>query len=428
MDREIPTFEWEGSSIGADLSDRPVYIVQSSDSDISGIVSTVQEYGGSILDYIPENSLLVRFPFNAPGDLILNSIDGVRWFGIMPDLWRISPEILSVEPTSLLNLRFFLLMTLAHQNWYLWRKNFPHYQLLRGPMRNVTHGSVQLGTFNLHGSPFFQQIGEFYTFRLKIPPLSIIAMQGIFPGLTRHSKCHPQLDGTGEVIAISDTGLDEDHGDFDGRIRSVYSQFGPDNDNSDLLNGHGTHVVATLLGDGSGDPSTAGVAPGSTFHMYTHQSQSGFFGIYGSLYGLFTHSWNQNARIHTNSWGTSNLGNYSQTSSNVDDFVHDYPGYMVLFSAGDFGPGTDQGITPPGTSKNALTVGASTTGSLGSSPPGEVATFSSTGLTNDGRIKPEIVAPGILVCSARAAEATLIQGETCSTATHDDGTTRCTSQ
>ena len=52
-----------------------------------------------------------------------------------------------------------------------------------------------------------------------------------------------------------------------------------------------------------------------------------------------------------------------------------------------------------------------------------MATFSSTGLTNDGRIKPEIVAPGILVCSARAAEATLIQGETCSTATHDGGTT-----
>ena len=96
---------------------------------------------------------------------------------------------------------------------------------------------------------------------------------------------------------------------------------------------------------------------------------------------------------------------------------------MVLFSAGDFGSGSDQGISPPGTSKNALTVGASTTGSLGSTPPGEVATFSSVGLTNDGRIKPEIVAPGVLVCSARAAEATLIQGETCSTATHDGGTT-----
>ena len=36
-------------------------------SDISGIVSTVQEYGGSILDYIPENSLLVRFPLMPQG-------------------------------------------------------------------------------------------------------------------------------------------------------------------------------------------------------------------------------------------------------------------------------------------------------------------------------------------------------------------------
>ena len=104
LDQEIPRFEWDGGSIGADQSDRPVYIIQSSDSDISSIVSTVQEYGGSILDYIPDNSLLVRFSHNAPGDLIINSIDGVRWFGIMPDLWRISPEILSVEPTSLVDL------------------------------------------------------------------------------------------------------------------------------------------------------------------------------------------------------------------------------------------------------------------------------------------------------------------------------------
>ena len=165
------------------------------------------------------------------------------------------------------------------------------------------------------------------------------------------------------------------------------------------------------------------MAPGATFHMYTHESQSGFFGIYGSLYGLFTHSWNQNARIHTNSWGTTNLGNYSQTSSNVDDFVSDYPAYMVLFSAGDIGGTNDSGITPPGTSKNALTVGASTTGSYGSEPSGSVVSFSSQGLTNDGRIKPEIVAPGVLICSARAQEATLVDGQSCSGLTHDDGTT-----
>ena len=96
---------------------------------------------------------------------------------------------------------------------------------------------------------------------------------------------------------------------------------------------------------------------------------------------------------------------------------------MVLFSAGDIGGTNDSGITPPGTSKNALTVGASTTGSYGSEPSGSVVSFSSQGLTNDGRIKPEIVAPGVLICSARAQEATLVDGQSCSGLTHDDGTT-----
>ena len=424
LDQEIPTFEWKGSSIGADQSDRTIYIVQSSDSDISGIVSTVQEYGGSILDYIPDNSLLVRFPHNTPGDLIINSMDGVRWFGNMPDLWRISPEILSVEPTSLVNLEILPANDISTSELVSLEKELSSLSIAEGANARCDSWLCTVRGVQSAWVPALST--DWRILHIQIESTASVHnsdarnISGINEAFQMSSST---LDGSGEVIAISDTGLDEDHGDFDGRIRSVYSQFGPDNDNSDLLNGHGTHVAATLLGDGSGDPSTAGVAPGSTFHMYTHQSQSGFFGIYGSLYGLFTHSWNQNARIHTNSWGTSNLGNYSQTSSNVDDFVHDYPGYMVLFSAGDFGPGSDQGITPPGTSKNALTVGASTTGSLGSTPPGEVATFSSVGLTNDGRIKPEIVAPGILVCSARAAEATLIQGETCSTATHDDGTT-----
>ena len=424
LDREIPTFGSEAHSIESEHTDRIVYIVQASDSDISGITSTIQEYGGSILDYIPDNTLLVRFPSKSPGDLIINSIQEVRWFGKMPDLWRISPEILSNNPSSVVNLEIMPAADVSSSELASLEKELLIYSQSEEPYSRCDPWLCIVRNVQSGWAPLLST--DWRILHIQIESIASVHnsdarnITGVNDAFQMSSST---LDGLGEVIAISDTGLDEDHGDFNGRIRSVYSQFGPDNDNSDMLNGHGTHVAATLLGDGSGDPSTTGVAPEATFHMYTHQSQSGFFGIYGSLYGLFTHSWNQNARIHTNSWGTSNLGNYSQTSSNVDDFVNDYPGYMVLFSAGDLGTGADQGITPPGTSKNALTVGASTTGSLGSTPAGEVASFSSAGLTNDGRIKPEIVAPGVLVCSARAAEATLIQGETCSSSTHDDGTT-----
>ena len=124
------------------------------------------------------------------------------------------------------------------------------------------------------------------------------------------------LNGSGEVIAISDTGLDADHGDFDGRVRAVYNQFGPDNSALDSNSGHGTHVAATLLGDGSGDVSALGMVPAATFHFYQLEvDSSGILARRGSLYDMFSHAWQNSARIQTNSWGNENLvGEYSTDS------------------------------------------------------------------------------------------------------------------
>ena len=421
---EYPTFG-ELNTGDYSYTDRPVFVIQSDSSDISGISSSVEEAGGAILDYMPDSALLVRLPKHLDADNFLDSLANVRWTGQMPDIWRVSPEILgnTHSSSSQFNLQILPANDLTIDELISLERDLS----LISNYDQSTNCDSWLCTINGVDAMWIPLLSKDW----RIMHIQITSTASVYNSVARdisgvqgaYEQSSLPLDGTGEVIAISDTGIDEDHGDFDGRIRSVYSQFGPDNDNSDLLSGHGTHVAATLLGDGSGQSSALGMAPGATFHMYTHESQSGFFGIYGSLYGLFTHSWNQNARIHTNSWGTSNLGNYSQTSANVDDFVSDYPAYMVLFSAGDIGGSNDPGITPPGTSKNALTVGASTTGSYGSEPPGSVASFSSQGLTNDGRIKPEIVAPGVLICSARAEEATLVDGQSCSELTHADGNT-----
>ena len=154
------------------------------------------------------------------------------------------------------------------------------------------------------------------------------------------------LNGSGEVLAISDTGLDGDHGDFGNRIRAIYDQFGPDNSHADSNTGHGTHVSATLLGDGSGDSNAMGMIPAATFHFYQLEADSsGILARWGSLYEMFSHSWNNNARIQTNSWGNQNLaGDYSSDSRSADSFLVDYPRFLVLFSAGDLASG---GITPP---------------------------------------------------------------------------------
>ena len=228
------------------------------------------------------------------------------------------------------------------------------------------------------------------------------------------------LDGTGEVGALSDSGLDQDHGDFNNRVRGVYHNFGPDNSAADTNSGHGTHVAGTMLGDGSGDSSTRGVAPAATFHFYQlEHDPSGQLARWGSLYDMFRDSQQKNAHVQSNSWGAqSSWGQYTSDSRSADSFLNDYDDFLVLFAAGNEGSQGAQSIAPPATAKNVLTVGASTTGRPGTASAGQVASFSSIGPTADGRIKPDIVAPGVQICSPRAEEAQNPAGWSCSSARH----------
>ncbi|MEC9119224.1 MAG: S8 family serine peptidase, partial [Candidatus Thermoplasmatota archaeon] len=239
------------------------------------------------------------------------------------------------------------------------------------------------------------------------------------------SNHNPSLTGQGQVVAVSDSGIDQDHGDFNGRIRAVYNQYGPDNSAADMHSGHGTHVSATLLGDGSGDSSARGMAPNATFHFYQLEyDQTGALARYGSLFDMFRHSWQQNARIQTNSWGSENLGGqYNSDSRSADSFSDQYGDFLVLFAAGNEGASGSGTISPPSTAKNILTIGASTSGRPGTAAAGQVPTFSSIGPTSDGRIKPDLVSPGVQICSARAQEAQYPMGSSCSSARHSDGTT-----
>ena len=78
---------------------------------------------------------------------------------------------------------------------------------------------------------------------------------------------------------------------------------------------------------------------------------------------------------------------------------------LPIFSVGDWEGNGDSLVTAPATAKNVLSVGVSTTGSGGSTPQGSVDPISREGPTIDGRIKPDVVAPGIEICSGRAEEA-----------------------
>jgi serine protease AprX len=161
-------------------------------------------------------------------------------------------------------------------------------------------------------------------------------------------------------------------------------------------------------------------------------SSGGLGGIPNDLHDLFRPPYDTNkARIQTNSWG-SGPGPYSPSSNEIDDFVWNHQDCVICFAAGNDGnDGNSNGVVDPGSvageasAKNCISVGASeslrprfsaTYGAywpsnypanplhddrIANNADGMVA-FSSRGPTKEGRIKPDVVAPGTCILSTRS--------------------------
>jgi subtilisin family serine protease len=229
------------------------------------------------------------------------------------------------------------------------------------------------------------------------------------------------LDGKGQIVAVTDTGLDNGkndsslHPDFQGQIKQLIA-LGRSGNASDTM-GHGTHVAGSILGTGAASNGQfKGMASGAKLVMQSVlDDKGGLGGIPEDLTQVFQQAYDLGARIHSNSWGVpyQQGGNvYDAQSAQVDKFMWEHPDYTILFAAGNDGDydqnsQTDYGtVSTPGTSKNAITVGASQNDRPGQKQGDNIrgmASFSSRGPTADGRVKPDVVAPGTWILSTRSA-------------------------
>ena len=266
-----------------------------------------------------------------------------------------------------------------------------------------------------------------------------------------------QLFGAGQIIAIADSGLDTGDvdtmsPDFAGRIAATHV-LSPTGDLGDNF-GHGTHVAGSVAGAGvqsGADPaghdyagSFAGVAPEASLDIQAFEilSDGSIVGLDADYYPLFAQAYADGARLHTNSWGDStDFGSYPYGSQSTDRFVWENPDMAIFFAAGNSGQdGTGAGICfdgdgvvdqdsllAPGTAKNVITVGATESNrsdsGLGATPwlflsfcfladpiafdpladnANGMAAFSSRGPADDGRVKPDLVAPGTNIVSNKS--------------------------
>ena len=125
------------------------------------------------------------------------------------------------------------------------------------------------------------------------------------------------------------------------------------------------------------------------------------------------------AKIGSNSWGNDVQGDYDMDAAQFDELVRDADAgtagdqpYILEFSSGNAGP-NGQTVGSPATAKNVIATGASEniTGTLAATyglyadGPDTMADFSSRGPCADGRIKPDLVAPGTWIASAASSAA-----------------------
>lgn len=220
--------------------------------------------------------------------------------------------------------------------------------------------------------------------------------------------------GEGQIIGICDTGLDTGvddssmHLDFQGRIDAIYAL---GRSTADDPHGHGTHVAGSVLGNGANsNGQIKGMAPQARLVFQSVLNDSNGLTLPSDLNDLFQQAWDAGARIHTNSWGSVGqdyINLYDEEAQQVDQFIWNHD-MIILFSAGNNGSSYGS-ISTPGTAKNVITVGASENDrpekDSSSDDPTTIAYFSGRGRTDDGRIKPDVVAPGTYILSTRSSKA-----------------------
>jgi len=243
------------------------------------------------------------------------------------------------------------------------------------------------------------------------------------------------IRGQGQVVGIMDTGLDVDHCFFrdDGhglppvnddqgtavdlaQRKVLAADFYWDHDWPDPGpydwddHGHGTHVAGSVAGDEGADgehQSYDGMAPAARLVIqdggFTVDHCADLPGLGCPLRNLepvLQQAYDQGARLHSNSWGDEEdyypYNRYTERTADVDRFCWEHKDFLVFFAAGNAGP-SDGTVGSPSTGKNVVAVGATVHGDV---EPMCVAQFSSRGWTRDGRIKPDVVAPGSNVVSA----------------------------
>ena len=411
---------------------------------LPGWKSALEEEGATVRAYLPKNALLVEAPESAMA--AIRRMPQIAWVGEYLPSHKVQPLLATIaqqQPLLLVpvTLQTFSPDDVAGVELALSNQGASSIQATAAKRWGLVRAVLAAGAATeLANLPEIQWIEHREPSRL----LNNVARSAGHLNSDVAAVEHG-LDGTGQIVSIADTGLDTGnpvtlHPDFAGRLLHVFD-IGRLTNWSDTYY-HGTHVAASVLGTGAASGGQyRGVAPGAQLVFQSVMDAAGALALPEDLNDLYRPPRDLGARIHSDSWGSAVFGEYTSDSMTTDEFVWDHPDMLIAFAAGNEGVDYDRdgivdaaSLDAPASAKNVLAVGASECGRppgtggktsvsygtawpydyrvppistdlISSSPSGEpqgIAAYSSRGPAHDGRAKPDVVAPGTDIVSARS--------------------------
>jgi serine protease AprX len=211
------------------------------------------------------------------------------------------------------------------------------------------------------------------------------------------------LTGSGIGVAVIDSGIDA-HPDFDGRL--TRPQGYPTADNY----GHGTHVAGIVGGGGAASNGAyQGVAPGVQLIDLNITDEYGMAyesDVINALQWVNENKELYNIRVVNMSLNSTLENSYHESPLSAASEIVWFNGVTVVASVGNKGPGGGHNTskTAPANDPFLIVVGASDEHDTADRLDDQIGAFSSFGITYDGYLRPNLVAPGFNIVSALSAD------------------------
>lgn len=407
-------------------------------------VDQVRQHGIETLQYVPDNSLLVRA---TPAQIATASRGReVRWSGLYHPAYKLSDDLGWIIERPVTKVQ-------AARQYY-------RVAVFRGADHGrviseiVRHGGRVERTEDVEALYFRSLLVEIDTGQLAELAImrEICRIETWYPDVTEDERSNQIMagnysgtavtatgyasfltnrgvNGSGITVGVVDDGVDVSETHVTGRVTdSAALRRGA----TAGANGHGHHDAGIVAGqcahaDSGGFFYGSGMAPQA--HLLNIPFlRSGYTGSDAVAQGdiVTTAAGNgQLGTVSTNSWGSSGASTtYGTREATFDALVHDASSataglqpLAIIFSAGNSGPNAGT-LTSPKAAKNILVVGASKNyrptqsgnGSCGTVDAANIdqwVCFSSRGPAADGRIRPDVSAPGSWIASALAGSDTL---------------------